>query len=66
VRNTFNLSALYAVPGNGALTGGWTLGGIATARSGLPIEVLVARNNIVYVDGSGNVFLNPAATARRS
>jgi hypothetical protein len=61
VRNTFNLSALYAVPGNGALTGGWTLGGIATARSGLPIEVLVARNNIVYVDGSGNVFLNPAA-----
>ena len=31
------------------------------ARSGLPIEVQIARNDIVYVDGSGNVFLNPAA-----
>ena len=33
-------SALYSVPGNGMLTGGWSLGGIASARSGLPIEVL--------------------------
>ena len=61
VRHTFNLSALYTVPGNGLLTGGWSIGGIANARSGLPIEVLIARNDIVYVDGAGNVFLNPAA-----
>ena len=43
------------------LTGGWSLGGIASARSGLPIEVLITRNDVVYVDGAGNVFLNPAA-----
>ena len=61
VRHTFSASALYAVPGNGALTGGWSIGGIASARSGLPLEVLVTRSDVVYVDGSGNVFLNPAA-----
>ena len=61
VRHTFSLSALYSVPGNGMLTGGWSLGGIASARSGLPIEVLIARNDVVYVDGAGNAFLNPAA-----
>ena len=61
VRHTFNLSALYTVPGNGPVTGGWSIGGIANARSGLPIGVLIARNDIVYVDGSGTVFLNPAA-----
>src|SRR6185369_8177280 len=61
VRHTFNLSALYNVPGSGAITGGWSLGGIAQARSGLPVEVLIGRNDIVYVDGAGNAFLNPAA-----
>jgi hypothetical protein len=61
VRHTFSLSALYTVPGNGALTGGWSVGGIVSARSGLPIEVLITRNDVVYVDGAGNVFLNPAA-----
>src|SRR5437762_5084391 len=61
VRHTFNLSALYTSPGNGALTGGWSVGGIANARSGLPIEVLIGRNDIVYVDAAGNAFLNAAA-----
>jgi len=61
VRHTFNYSILYNVPGNGALTGGWTVGAIANARSGLPINVLITRNDIVYVDGAGNVFNNPAA-----
>jgi hypothetical protein len=61
VRHTFNLSALYSTPGDGLLTGGWSFGGIMNARSGLPIEVQIARNDIVYVDGSGSVFLNPAA-----
>ncbi len=36
VRHTFNLSALYTIPGNGLLTGGWSIGGIANARSGYP------------------------------
>src|SRR5262249_12607461 len=60
VRHTFNASILYTIPGDGMLTGGWSIGGIANARSGLPISVLIGRNDIVYVDGSGNVFLNPA------
>ena len=60
VRHTLNLSALYSTPGNGLVTGGWTFGGIVNARSGLPIEVQIARNDVVYVDGSGSVFLNPA------
>ena len=37
------------------------LGGILNARSGLPVNVLIQRNDVVYVDGSGNFFNNPAA-----
>ena len=54
IRHTFNLSLLYTIPGNGALKGGWSIGGIANARSGLPIPVLITRNDIVYVDGGGH------------
>jgi hypothetical protein len=61
VRHTFNLSLLYSTRAAGALKGGWTFGGIMNARSGLPIEVQIARNDIVYIDGAGNVFNNPAA-----
>ena len=61
VRHTFNFSALYAFPGEGAMKGGWTVGAIANARSGLPVPVLVTRPDIVYVDAAGNVFLNLAA-----
>ena len=61
VRHTFNLSVLYTIPGSGALKGGWTLGAIGNARSGLPVPVLVGRNDIVYVDGAGVVWNNPAA-----
>jgi hypothetical protein len=72
VRHTFNLSVLYAVPyGSGrrhalggaadALLGGWDVGGIVNARSGLPVNVLITRPDVVYVDGTGNVFTNPAA-----
>jgi hypothetical protein len=72
VRHTFNLSVLYAVPyGSGrrhslggvanALLGGWDVGGIVNARSGLPVNLLVTRPDVVYVDGAGAVFTNPAA-----
>jgi hypothetical protein len=61
VRHSFNLSLLYTTPGDGMLTGGWSFGGIANARSGLPINVTIGRNDIVYLDGAGNAFLNPAA-----
>jgi hypothetical protein len=60
VRHTFNLSAIYSTPGDGGLTGGWSFGGIANARSGLPIQVTIGRNDIVYVDSTGT-YLNPAA-----
>ncbi len=72
VRHTFNLSLLYSVPyGSGrqhslggianAILGGWDVGGIMNARSGLPVNVLVTRPDVVYVDGAGTVFTNPAA-----
>ena len=72
VRHTFNLSALYAIPyGRGrqhsaggvadAILGGWDIGGIMNARSGLPVNVLVTRPDVVYVDAAGAVFTNPAA-----
>jgi hypothetical protein len=72
VRHTFTLGALYSLPyGQGrqhpasgianALLGGWDIGGIVNARSGLPIDVRITRPDVVYVDGAGSVFNNPAA-----
>ena len=75
VRHTFNLSLLYSVPfGRGrqfgadispladAFLGGWEVGGILNARSGLPIPVTIVRPDIVYRDiATGNIFANPAA-----
>src|SRR5436190_6598591 len=74
VRHTFNLSLLYSLPyGRGrtfgqnasglaqAVLGGWDIGGILNARSGTPVNVIVVRPDILYRDGAGNVFANPAA-----
>lgn len=72
VRHTFNVSALFAIPfGRGrahgasgvtdAILGGWDIGGIVNARSGLPIDVRITRPDVVYLDAAGNVFNNPAA-----
>jgi hypothetical protein len=61
VRHTFNLSVLYDLPGNGPFLSGWSVAGIVNARSGIPVPVLVQRNDIVYVDAAGNVFNNAAA-----
>jgi len=68
VRHAFNLSAVYNLPwGKGlkgvskALLGGWDVGTILNARSGLPIPVQITRPDVVYVDAAGNVFGNPAA-----
>ena len=69
VRHTFNLSVLYALPygrdgGAGSLAktflGGWEFGGIVNARSGLPVPVQIVRPDVVYRDGAGNIFANPA------
>jgi hypothetical protein len=74
VRHTFNLSAMYSVPyGKGRehgadasglrqiLLGGWDLGVIVNARSGVPVPVQIVRPDVLYRDVSGNFFANPAA-----
>ena len=72
MRHTFNLSLLYQLPyGRGrhhpatgvadAVLGGWDVGSILNARSGVPVNVLVTRPDVVYMDAAGNVFTNPAA-----
>ncbi|MGI8470090.1 MAG: carboxypeptidase regulatory-like domain-containing protein [Pyrinomonadaceae bacterium] len=77
VRQTFNLSALYRLPiGKGKaydfgragnfLLGGWQVGGILNARSGVPVEVLVVRPDVVAQcqlatgcpNGAGGAFAN--------
>jgi hypothetical protein len=72
VRHMFNVSALYSLPwGKGrahdlggvanALLGGWDVGGIINARSGLPVDVRIVRPDVLYKDAAGNYFNNPAA-----
>ncbi len=68
VRHSFNVSAVYGLPwGKGLssigrmLLGGWDIGTIMNARSGLPVPVQITRPDIVYVDAAGNVFGSPAA-----
>ncbi len=77
VRHTFNFSALYELPiGKGhrwdlgktgnILLGGWEIGGIANARSGVPVEVLLVRPDVVVQcqlaagcpNGAGGTFAN--------
>jgi hypothetical protein len=71
VRHTFNFSLLYQVPyGRGRsvnaggvkdwVLGGWDIGGIYNARSGLPINLLITRPDILYKDAAGNYYNNPA------
>jgi hypothetical protein len=73
VRQSFNLSALYSLPfGKGmkhlntaspladAVLGGWQLGGIVNARTGVPIDVLIVRPDLAYRDTrNGAVYANP-------
>ena len=75
VRHTYNLSVLYSLPfGRGrrfssnaspatqAMLGGWEVGGIFNARSGVPINVLLTRNDLLYRDVvSGLYYTGPAA-----
>ena len=71
VRHTYNVSALVNLPvGRGralnlgplnAIFSNMDLGMIFNGRSGLPIDVLVTRTDVAYVDASGTVFSTPAA-----
>ncbi|HWB96223.1 MAG TPA: hypothetical protein VG672_05960, partial [Bryobacteraceae bacterium] len=71
VRHTFNLSALYELPyGKGrrygsqigsladAVLGGWQVGGLVNARSGLPVEVLITRPDVVYRDNRNGTYVS--------
>ncbi|MGH9928892.1 MAG: TonB-dependent receptor domain-containing protein, partial [Pyrinomonadaceae bacterium] len=63
VRHTFNVSAVYTLPwGKGrsglgrALLGGWDVGTILNARSGLPIPVQITRPDFLYRETATGLF----------
>ena len=71
-RQVLNIATLWQVPlgkgqrinfANGfleGLLGGWQLGGNLNARTGLPINVVMTRSNIIYYDKQdGNYYQNP-------
>ena len=76
LRHSMNISALYEVPfGRGrryaahvnravdAFLGGWQLGGVMNARTGLPVDVTMVRNDIVYqVNGTNTYVPSPIVT----
>jgi hypothetical protein len=43
IPHSFNGSVVYAVPGTGTWTGGWRVGTIVNARSGVPVNVTINR-----------------------
>jgi hypothetical protein len=51
IPHTFNGSLVYMIPGSGWLTGGWRVGGIVNARSGVPINVVMSRPDNATVGG---------------
>jgi hypothetical protein len=73
IRQSFNLTGLYQIPfGRGQkygagvskaadlIAGGWQIGSIINARSGVPIDVLITRPDIAYVDQrDGKVYATP-------
>ncbi|HET7220122.1 MAG TPA: TonB-dependent receptor [Vicinamibacterales bacterium] len=76
VRHAFNVSALYSIPfGRGrrfasnaagvteVLLGGWDVGTIVNARSGLPVQVQVTRPDLLYRDTANGAWMQgPCAT----
>ena len=51
IPHTFNGSLIYQLPGDGMLTGGWRIGGIVNARSGVPINAVISRPDNVTIGG---------------
>jgi hypothetical protein len=52
IPHTFNGSLVYVVPGVGLLRGGWRERGIVNGRSGVPINVTIARPDNLTVNGA--------------
>jgi hypothetical protein len=59
-RNKALSSPNYAGALTETLLGGWDVGGILSGRSGIPVPVQIVRPDILYRDGAGNYFSNPA------
>ena len=71
VRHSLNFTALWEIPvGKGKradlgsvgnyIAGGWELGGVYNYRTGLPIQLLLTRNDIVYRDRrNGRIYGTP-------
>ncbi|MBZ5585040.1 MAG: TonB-dependent receptor [Acidobacteriia bacterium] len=73
IRQSFNMTALYELPfGKGkkhlaqasplmeAVLGGWQFGGIVNARTGVPVDVLITRPDVLYQDSrDGRFYANP-------
>jgi hypothetical protein len=73
IRQSFNLTTLYQLPfGRGKrfgsnlskpadlLLGGWQVGGVVNARSGVPMDVLITRPDLAYVDNrDAQVYASP-------
>jgi hypothetical protein len=51
IPHTFNGSLIYQVPGEGLWAGGWRVGGILNARSGVPLNVTITRDDNRTVNG---------------
>jgi hypothetical protein len=56
VRHSVNATALYELPFSKAK--GWQIGGIFNGRTGLPVDVTIARNDIVYRVKGTNQYVN--------
>ncbi len=52
IPHTFNGSLVYMLPGTGTWTGGWRVGGIVNARTGVPINVVISRPDNATVGGA--------------
>jgi outer membrane receptor protein involved in Fe transport len=51
IPHTFNGSLVYMIPGDGLWRGGWRVGGILNARSGVPLNVTITRDDNRTVNG---------------
>lgn len=51
IPHTFNGSLVYMPPFSGAVTGGWRIGGILNARSGVPINPTINRPDTLTING---------------
>ena len=76
VRHSANISAMYELPfGRGrqfgqniskaadTILGGWQLGGIINARTGLPLDIRITRPDIVYRDTRNGAIVNAPIVA---